>query len=106
MPRAEQGGAASSSPGSELSPGVEGFGVVFIQLVGAGVDDFVFRQTVLGSAGRQLVLQRIAADLWVLQCSLPLVIASSGSTLRRVCQAVICWDCSWHFSLRQLVNSP
>ena len=57
----------------DLSPGVEGFGVVFIQLVGAGINDFVFRQTVLSSAGGQLLLQRIAAGLWGLQLSLPLV---------------------------------
>ena len=84
---------------SNLSPGVEGFWIVFVQLVGAGIDYFVIRQTVLSSAGRPLVLQRSAADLWGLQCSLPLVAPSSGPMLSCMCQADVCWTLQMQLQL-------
>ena len=33
------------------SPGIEGLWVIFVQLVGAGIDDSVFRQPILCPAG-------------------------------------------------------
>ena len=91
---------------SSFLPGVEGFGIVFIQLVGAGIDDFVFRQTILSSAGRHPLLQSIIAGLWGLQCSLPLVTPSSGTMLSCVCQADICWTLHLQLQLEALMHSP
>ena len=55
--------------GPRVLPGIEGLWVILVQLIGAGIDDFVFRQAILRpahpiSAMNQVLADMVAVETW------------------------------------------